>query len=227
MLERTDPALPGELRALDNHDAWQRFIDSYYGLIYGCCRGNGLDPDEARDLTVVVLEKLKRVLPDFTYRPGEKPGRFRAWLRKVTTNAVADHARRPKPPGLVGVGNTDALERLHQVPFRSAADLERVSESIEEALAEKELERMLLLREAMRRVRERLRNPKRWEALWGILEGRSSREVADQLGWSVAAVLVAAKEVQDMLKEEVAKIQQEEADGANTQDPEENAAEDQ
>jgi RNA polymerase sigma factor (sigma-70 family) len=217
MPEPTNAALLVELRDLDNHDAWQRFIDCYYGLIYSCCRGNGLDLDDARNLTVVVLEKLKRVLPDFDYHPGEKPGMFRAWLRKVTQNGVADYKSRPKSPGLVGVGDTAALEQLHEVPFRAEADLDRVSESIEEALAREKVMRVLMLREAMRRVQKRLRNPRRWDALWGILEGRSSREVAEQLGWSVAAVLVAAKEMQDMLKEEVAKLQKLDAEDGSAE----------
>ena len=193
-------------------------MERYHPLIYGCCRGSGMGPDEAEDMTCEVLEKLQRALPQFDYAAGQKPGRFRAWLRRVTKNAVYDYIRKPKPLGLAGVGGTSNLEGIYQVPARSSANPDRLSEGIEEVLDPEKLERVMLLREAKRRVLQRVRNPKRWDAFWGILEGRSSREVADQLGMSVAAVLVAAKEMQDMLKEEVAKLQELEADGNETQD---------
>jgi RNA polymerase sigma factor (sigma-70 family) len=163
--------------------------------------------DEAEDMTCEVLEKLQRALPQFDYAAGGKPGRFRAWLRRVTKNAVFDYLRRPRPLGLAAVGGTPNLEQVYEVPARAAAHPDRLSEDIEEVLDPQKLERVMLLREAKRRVLARVRNPKRWDAFWGILEGRSSREVADRLGMSVAAVLVAAKEMQDMLKEEVAKLQ--------------------
>jgi RNA polymerase sigma factor (sigma-70 family) len=218
MLEETDEVLLGDVKDRENHDAWRRFVERYRPLIYGCCRGSGMDSDEAEEMTCEVLEKLQRALPEFDYAAGQKPGRFRAWLRRVTKNAVYDYIRRPIPPGLAGVGGTSNLEQVYQVPAGSSSDPERLSESIEEVLDAEKLERVMLLREAQRRVLLRVRNPKRWDAFWGILEGRSSREVADQLGMSVAAVLVAAKEMQDMLKEEVAKLHELKADGNDTQD---------
>jgi len=210
MLEKTDAALLDDVKDHENHDAWRRFVERYHPLIYGCCRGNGLGPDDAEDMAHEVLEKLQKALPQFDYAAGQKPGRFRAWVRRVTKNAVYDYIGRPKPAGLPGIGGTSNLEQLYQVPARFSADPDRLSESIEEVLDPEKLERMMLLREVKRRVLRRLRNPKRWDAFWGILEGHSSREVADQLGMSVAAVLVAAKEIQDMLKEEVAKLQERE-----------------
>ncbi len=207
MLETTDAALLDAVKDPENHDGWRHFVERYHPLIYGCCRGSGMGPDEAEDMTCEVLEKLQRALPQFDYAAGRKPGRFRAWLRRVTKNAVYDAMRRPKPLGLAGVGGTSNLEQVYQVPARSSHP-DRLSEGIEEVLDPQKLERVMLLREAKRRVLRRVRNPKRWDAFWGILEGRSSRQVADRLGMSVAAVLVAAKEMQDMLKEEVAKLQE-------------------
>ena len=218
MQEETDAALLDDVKDRLNHDAWRRFVERYHALIYGCCRGNGMRPDEAEDMTFEVLEKLQRALPQFNYAAGQKPGRFRAWLRRVTKNAVHDCFRKPKPLGIAGVGGTRNLEEVYQVPARSSANPDRLLESIEEVLDAEKLERVMLLREAQRRVLLRVRNPKRWDAFWGILEGRSSRDVADQLGMSVAAVLVAAKEIQDMLMEEVAKLHELEADGNGTQD---------
>ena len=218
MFEQTDAALLDDLRDRENHDAWRCFVERYRPLIYGCCQGSGMGPDEAEDMTCEVLEKLQRALPQFNYAAGEKPGRFRAWLRRVTKNAVYDYIRRPKPLGFAGVGGTANLEEVYQVPARSSPNLDQLSESIEGVLDPEKLGRMMLLREAQRRVLLRVRNPKRWDAFWGILEGRSSRNVANQLGMSVAAVLVAAKEIQDMLKEEVAKLRELEADDPETQD---------
>ena len=215
MFEQTDAALLDDLRDRENHNAWRRFVQRYQPLIYGCCRGSGMGPADAEDMTCEVLEKLQRALPQFNYAAGAKPGRFRAWLRRITQNAVCDYRRRPKPLGLAGVGGTSNLEQVYQVPARSS-NPDRLAEDIEQVLDPDKLERVMLLREAKRRVLARVRNPKRWDAFWGILEGRSSREVADQLGMSVAAVLVAAKEMQDMLREEVAKLQELQVDRART-----------
>jgi len=218
--DKTDAVLLDNVKDGSNHDAWRRFVERYHSLIYGCCRGSGMRPDEAEDMTFEVLEKLQRVLPQFNYAAGQKPGRFRAWLRRVTKNTVYDYIRTAKPLGIAGVGGTINLEEVYQIPARSSANPNRLAESIDEVLDSEKLERVMLLREAQRRVLLRVRNPKRWDAFWGILEGRSSREVADQLGMSVAAVLVAAKEMQDMLKEELAKakLYELEADGNGTQD---------
>ena len=151
MFEQTDAALLDDLRDRENHNAWRRFVQRYQPLIYGCCRGSGMGPADAEDMTCEVLEKLQRALPQFNYAAGAKPGRFRAWLRRITQNAVCDYRRRPKPLGLAGVGGTSNLEQVYQVPARSS-NPDRLAEDIEQVLDPDKLERVMLLREAKRRV---------------------------------------------------------------------------
>src|SRR5262249_10151760 len=94
-----------------------------------------------------------------------------------------------------------------------------LSSSLSQCIQDNErLRNLALLGEATGRVKARLRNPKRWEALWGVIaEERTTREVAEELGMSVAAVGTAANEVLDMLKEEMDKLRQAEGEGGQAE----------
>src|SRR5262245_57032246 len=75
-------------------EAWAEFHAQYSDVIHGWCRGRGLRPDVAEDLTQEVLLKLLRELPRYTYNSSR--GRFRCWLKTVVSRALIDFHRRQK-----------------------------------------------------------------------------------------------------------------------------------
>jgi RNA polymerase sigma factor (sigma-70 family) len=187
--------------------AWGEFDRLYRPAIYATCRRLGLDPEQAGHLTQDVLIKVAGAMPRFAYDPGR---RFRGWIRTVVGNAVRDFREAEAKRRDRGVGGTDHVLAVEGIPNQQSPDL--LSDGISVVLEDDgQLQRRVLLAEAVNRVRARLRNPRRWEALWGVLaEGRTTAEVGAELGMSVAAVGMAAKEVLDMLRAEFGRLLHEE-----------------
>jgi RNA polymerase sigma-70 factor (ECF subfamily) len=172
--------------------AWAAFERRYGPKIYGWCRQRGLQEADCQDVSQEVLTKLLRKLPTFAYDPAR--GTFRGWLRTVTLHALDDYLQAHRRPG-AGSGDPAALEALKSAEAR--ADL---LQSLREAFDHE------LLDEAQERVKLRV-SPRDWQIFQDLaVEGRTGRAVANGLGMTVAAVLMAKKRVQDKLREEIQRL---------------------
>jgi RNA polymerase sigma factor (sigma-70 family) len=116
MLPPTQPSLLEEMKQSGTRqEAFERFCRLYRPGLVARCRGCGLQPSDAEDITQVILLRLWEALPGFDYDPDK--GSFRGYLTRVVGNAVADHFRdRQRHPQPQAVGGTTA----HEVSQRHA-----------------------------------------------------------------------------------------------------------
>jgi RNA polymerase sigma-70 factor (ECF subfamily) len=144
-------------------------------------------------VTQDVLVQLVQKLPTFTYDP--RKGSFRGWLQKLTRHALGDYLEKRRRAG-VGSGDTKVLERLHSLEAREDL-LELLKDTFDQEL----------LDEAKERVRLKV-STRDWKIFQDVaLEGRPAAGVAQGLGMTVSAVLVAKGRVQKKLREEVHALQ--------------------
>jgi RNA polymerase sigma-70 factor (ECF subfamily) len=193
---RTSASLLGRLhRAPDDPAAWDEFVQRYGLKIYQWCQRWGLQHADAEDVTQNVLLEIARKMRTFTYDPARS---FRGWLRVLTHAAWCDLVEnRKKRPA--ASGDSQVQELLETVEARDQL-VERLQEQYDQEL----------LAEAEVRVRLRVEAPT-WEAFRLLaIEGQSGAEVAEQLGMSVGTVFKCKSRVQKMLRDEVAKLDQDE-----------------
>jgi RNA polymerase sigma factor (sigma-70 family) len=195
---RTSMTLLGLLRLTPtNTSAWGEFVDRYGPSILSWCRKWGLQEADAHDVAQIVLLKLSAAIRTFDYDASRS---FRAWLKTLTHNAWCDYVESSNRQ-TKGSGDTRVLERLNSIEARD--DLLIV--------LQQEHDRELLER-AMPLVERRVA-AKTWQAFKLLtFENRSGKEVADQLGMSIAAAFVAKSRVQEMLREEIGEIDTSERD---------------
>ncbi|MCI0643007.1 MAG: sigma-70 family RNA polymerase sigma factor [Gemmataceae bacterium] len=190
------PTRPSLLARLCNHrddESWAQFVAIYGPLVYGFARKQGLQDADAADLTQEALRQVARSMPDFDYDPAR--GTFRGWLFTVVRNLLTKFGKCLQRPGL-GAGNTEALDRLEEIPD-SAETLS--------ALWEAEHERQLYAW-AAEKVRGEVQ-----ESTWRAFHetavlGHAPAEVAGRFGMSVAAVYLAKNRVMVRLKARVREL---------------------
>jgi RNA polymerase sigma-70 factor (ECF subfamily) len=172
--------------------AWAELVRRYGPLVYSWCHRWHLQESDAQDVTQAVLVKLAEKMHSFRYDPS---GSFRAYLKTLTRFAWLDLLESRKQPG-AGCGGSEVLELLASV--EAGDDLvQQLHESFDEEV----------LAEAQRHVQERV-EPHTWEAFrLTALEGLSGAEAAGRLGLKVATVYKAKSKVQQMLQEEVARLE--------------------
>jgi RNA polymerase sigma-70 factor, ECF subfamily len=189
LFESTSMVLLERLRATPRDEAaWGEFVRGYAPAIRRWCRGWGLQPADADDVTQAVLLRLARTMAVFHY---DQSGSFRGYLKALTRYAVCDAVESLRRQGPRGDG-PGVLDWLTVEDTRN--DLARCLES--------ELRRVMFL-EASARVSRRA-DARTWEAFRLLSEERRpGREVADRLGMSIAAVYMAKSRVVKMLREEV------------------------
>src|SRR5262245_19332302 len=190
---RTSPTLLGRLRRSPaDQAAWAEFVDRYGPRILAWCRHWQLQDADAHDVTQTVLAGLAKKLRTFEY---DATRSFRGWLKTLTRHAWHDlqHAEQRHAPGS---GDSEVLERLQTVEAR------------EDLIAHLEQEFDLeVLEEAMTRVRLRVQ-PHTWEAFrLTAQEGLPGAEAAQRLGMKMGTVFVARNKVQNMLREEVCRLE--------------------
>lgn len=195
----TSLTLLGRLRRNPTDEAaWGVFVERYGRKVYAWCRQWRLQESDAEDVTQTVMLVLARQMAAFQYRPS---GSFRGWLKTIAHRTWCDYldARRRAVPG----SGADAV--LAQVGCdEAAADLL--------VHMEEECERELL-EEAMDRVRLRVK-PSTWEAFrLTAIEGMSGNDVGATLGMNSGAVFVARSRVQQMLQQEVRRLDQDDESG--------------
>jgi len=180
------------LRRIATHDpeAWQRLVRLYGPVVYRWARQGGLQSNDAAD----VVQEVFRIV---SVRIGEHqgdgtPDAFRGWLWGITRNKLREffRARAAEPEG---AGGTEAHQQFEQL----AAELPEDSVAIDGA----DLHSSLLQR-ALQLIKVDF-EPNTLQAFWQTtIDGRSTSDVAADLGMNSKAVRQAKCRVLRRLREE-------------------------
>jgi RNA polymerase sigma-70 factor (ECF subfamily) len=183
------------LRLRDPHDgvAWDEFVDLYAPLVYAYARKQGLQDADAADVSQEVLVAVAGAVGRLEYDPSR--GAFRNWLFTVVRRKLLAW-RRTQSVRTAGSGDTGIQRLLEQSP---AAD--------SEADWQAEFEQRLFVW-ACEQVRHHVSDVT-WQAFWRTaVEGQRGKQVAADLGLSVAAVYLARGRVLARLKETIRAAQE-------------------
>ncbi len=192
----TSATLLLRLQDIEDHEAWAAFVERYAPVVFSWCRRFHLQDSDAADVTQDVLVKLMRSMQSFQYEPGK--GRFRGWLKTVTSNTVRDMARSWEGR-IRGGGDDNTFELLNSLQAPDA--IEALAADIEAQYQRELLER------AAETVRPRVK-PHTWDA-WELtsINRLPAAKAAQQLNVAIGDVYVARSRVNKMLSEEVKKLQ--------------------
>src|SRR4051794_25151284 len=183
----TRASLLVRLRDARDEEAWRQFVDLYAPLVYAYARKQGLQDADAADLSQEVLRAVAGGVGRLEYDPGR--GAFRNWLFTVVRRKLATW-RQAQGGRAQGSGDTGTHRLLEQCPAPDGAEAEW----------EAEWERRLF-GWACERVRRDVTDST-WQAFWRTaVDGRPGKEVAADLGMSVAAVYLARSRVLARLQE--------------------------
>jgi RNA polymerase sigma-70 factor (ECF subfamily) len=183
------------LRLRDPRDgaAWSEFVDLYAPLVYGYARKQGLQDADAVDLCQEVISAVTGAVGRLDYDPGR--GAFRNWLFTVVRRKLSNwrRAQRHQP---CGSGDAATHQLLQQCPAPER----------DEGAWEAEWEQRLFTW-ACGQVRRAV-SDKTWQAFRRTaIDGRPGKQVAAELGLTVAAVYLARGRVVARLKELVQSVQ--------------------
>jgi RNA polymerase sigma-70 factor (ECF subfamily) len=196
----TRPSLLVRLRDARDAPAWAQFVQVYAPLVYGFARRQGLQDADAADLTQEVLQTVALAVRRLDYDPAR--GSFRGWLFTVVRSRLSNFRRHRRTHPDEGSGGTEVQHTLSGVP----------APEDDGPWWEAEHERRLFAW-AAKQVRPNV-EPATWAAFWGTaVEGRAAKEVAGDLGLSVAAVYVAKGRVLARLKEVIREAEGDDRDG--------------
>jgi RNA polymerase sigma-70 factor (ECF subfamily) len=172
--------------------AWGEFVRRYGPQIYRWCRKWHLQQADAEDITQTVLVRLADRMRSFSYDPARS---FRAYMKTLTNYAWYDLLASRRNPG-TGSGDSEVLQALESVEARDDL-LQHLNAQFDQEVLE----------QATLRVRQRV-EAHTWEAFrltaW---EGLSGAAVAERLGLKVATVFKAKSKVQQLLQEEIARLE--------------------
>jgi RNA polymerase sigma-70 factor (ECF subfamily) len=184
-MDTTSVSLIERLRNPDDSAAWTRFSEICTPLLFRWAKRMGLQDNDAADLVQEVYALLIVKLPEFRYDPTKS---FRSWLRTVALNKWREtHRRRTEATLDETDGKFDEIES----PPGSVAfwEVEYRDHLAGLALA------------AMQEHFE----PNSWKAcVETVVHGRSTADVAAELGMSEGAVYVAKFRVIRKLRQELA-----------------------
>lgn len=191
-LPTTRASLLLRIRNARDQEAWRHFVQIYAPVVYGYAREHGLQDADAADVTQEVLRAVSAAAGRFNYDP--KRGSFRGWLFTVAHHKVCDLLTQQRRQ-VRGTGGTCGQELLEGQPTRDE----------DKALWDREYERRLF-NWAAEQVRENFYDST-WQAFWQTaVEGKSGKEVAEQLGMTVAAVYLAKSRVMARLRAQIQQL---------------------
>ena len=192
----TRPSLLIRLRDHQDHAAWGQFVEVYAPLIYGYLRKRGLQDADAADLTQICLRQVAAHVGTLEYDP--RRDSFRGWLFTIVRNRLRNFRDQPR--------------RLHQGSGDSGVQRLLENQAAPEPDEAREWEREYkggLFAWAAEQVRPLVLEAT-WLAFWQTaVEGKSGKEVARELGLTVAAVYLAKGRVVARLRALIREVQEE------------------
>ncbi len=192
----TSVTLLARIQDVGDNSAWVDFVDRYAPQIFSWCQRFRLQDSDSADVTQEVLCKLVQKMRSFQYDPAR--GRFRGWLKTVTSNTVRDFVASRKRRAQA-IGGDDGPSWLDQLQDEKATN--ELVDRIEAAYQSE------LLEMAERTIELRVQ-PHTWQAYrLAACEQVGAIDVARQLEISVSDVYVAKSRVIKLLRQEVARLQ--------------------
>ena len=182
----TRPSLLVRLRDSRDGAAWAQFVAVYGPLVYGFARKQGLQDADAADLSQDVLGAVAGAVGRLEYDP--RRGTFRGWLFTIVRRQLSNwrRARKNRPHAS---GDSSTHRRLEQCAVAAATEAEWEAEWQERVFAW-----------ACEQVRRDV-TAATWEAFRRTaIDGQPGKQVAADLGLSVAAVYHARSRVLARLK---------------------------
>jgi RNA polymerase sigma-70 factor (ECF subfamily) len=182
----TRASLLVRLRDPRDDDAWREFVGVYAPLIYGYVRKQGLQDADAADLCQDVLTAVAGAIGRLEYDPAR--GAFRNWLFTIVRHKLSSRRKTgSRHPQLCN--DALAVHVMQQCAAPAAT-----------AEWETEWERSVFAW-ACEQVRPNVTDAS-WHAFWRTaIDGQSSKQVAAELGMTVAAIYVARSRVLARLRE--------------------------
>jgi RNA polymerase sigma-70 factor (ECF subfamily) len=187
----TSKSLLAKARDCADQSAWRRLTELYEPLLQKWVRPHVAQTADAEDVVQEVLTTLVRELPRFDHN--QRPGAFRAWLRTITLHRLRAYweKRDARPTAFGSAKLCPALDEL-------ADPNSALSRSWDE-----EHDRYVT-RTMLASIRLEFQ-PATWRAFeMQVNDGRSALDVAQTLGLSVNAVLIAKSRVLKRLREKAA-----------------------
>lgn len=184
-MDTTPVSLLERLRFPGSQEPWQRFVDLYSPLLHYWARRFPLQAADQLDLVQDVLTILCTELPRFERHPNK---RFRGWLWTIMLNKFRERQRRLQ---------------ARPVAAASCALADVAEPCLPEALEETEYRQYLVNR--ILQLMQTEFEPITWKACWEfVVQARSAKEVAGELGITTNAVYLAKARVLRRLREELA-----------------------
>jgi RNA polymerase sigma factor (sigma-70 family) len=191
-LAATRQSLLTRLKQSDDHDGWQRFYDTYAGVIRALAVRSGLAAPEADDALQETLLSVSREMPDFRYDPAK--GSFKAWLFQIARRRIVDQFRKRERKQRDG---NDVEGVISRAPDPNVQALDQMWE---------DEWRFNQLQLAINRVKLKI-SPRQWQMFdLAALQNQSSKRVCDLLGVNRAQLYMARMRVGRLLKTEVQSI---------------------
>lgn len=185
-LDATRRSLLTRLKDHADHEGWQRFFDTYGGVIHALALKAGLSAGEADEALQETLVSVAGEMPEFRYDPAR--GSFKGWLFQIARRRVADQFRRRVRQQR---HQEDAGLALDQVPDPAADPLSRVWE---------EEWRQNRLQLAVERVKQNV-SPGQWQMFdLTVLQQWPTERVCALLGVNRAQLYMAKLRVGRLLK---------------------------
>lgn len=187
--DETPLSLLQRIRERRDEADWARLVDLYTPFIERWLSTGGVPPQDATDLAQEVMATLVRELPQFEH--SGRTGAFRHWLRTVVLNRSLGYWRTRRSRG-AALEQRQADAILGQLEDPRSNLTSRWDAEHDEFV----LQRLLELVEPEFTVST-------WRAFRGVVfEHRSAADVAQELGISVNAALIAKSRVLQRLREE-------------------------
>lgn len=190
--EATRRSLLTRLKDLDDDQGWQRFSDTYGGVIHGLAHKAGCSPTEADEVLQDTLISVAGEMPGFRYDPSR--GSFKSWLFCIVRRRIADQFRRRVRHERHRVdGNCE----LGEVPDPAGDPLGPIWE---------DEWRQHRLQQAIERVKQKVA-PAQWQMFdLATLQDWPTERICALLGVNRAQIYMAKMRISRVLKAELAAV---------------------
>jgi RNA polymerase sigma-70 factor (ECF subfamily) len=188
----TRASLLVRLRDPRDESAWSQFVDIYAPVVYGYARKQGLQDADAADVAQEVLGAVAGAVGRLEYDP--RRGSFRGWLFTVVRRKLANWRRKQRArPADQTQGEMQPLDQYPAPQSEAEWDTEWEQRLFAWACAQ-----------ARREVAEET-----WRAFWRtVIDGQTGKQVAAELGLTLASVYHARSRVRSRLRELVQSVQE-------------------
>jgi len=190
----TRPSLILQLKGKRNELAWTEFVSAYELFLRQLVGRQGVAEQDLPDVTQQLLTAIARSIEG--WRDDGNPASFRRWLHRVARNVVIKFMMRERRQ-VGGLGGTDFVELLQQIPEKASEDQIRAYEHE-------------LIVWAADQVRGEF-HATSWKAFWETLvAGRSVGEVAQDLGVTPGSIYMSRSRIMARIRVKIREVDEEE-----------------